>query len=252
MQIAKRGGHGHALTAVASEDDIVRLVDANAAKGAGLIKIFTTGGVSSVATSQNDCLFTPREVQCAAAAAHRHGLKLAAHAHGGAGAKLALENGVDTIEHGALFDRELIALAGERGAAIVGTFSILDHPAGIEAGDSGRPEIVGKLRESRRRVREAWIGILDAGLPIAVGTDSMHGCLAFDLARLVELGASPARALRAATCDGARLCGLNDRGTIAAGLRADFVAVLGNPLDDIRAMAAPVFVMKAGHIVHGV
>jgi imidazolonepropionase-like amidohydrolase len=250
VQIAKRGGHGHALTAVAGEDDIVRLVDANAAKGAELIKIFTTGGVSSVASSQSDCPFTAREVQCAAAAAHRHGLKLASHAHGGAGARLALENGVDTIEHGALFDRELIALAAERGATVVGTFSILDHPAGIEAGDSGRPEIVGKLRESRGRVRAAWSGILDAGLPIAVGTDSMHGCLAFDLARLVELGASPARALRAATCDGARVCGLQDRGTIATGLRADFVAVLGNPLDDIRAMAAPVFVMKAGRVMH--
>jgi imidazolonepropionase-like amidohydrolase len=252
VQIAKRGAHGHALTAVASEDDIVRLVEANAAKGAGVIKIFTTGGVSSVASSNGDCPFTAREVRCAADAAHRHGVKLASHAHGGAGARLAIENGVDTIEHGALFDQELIALAGERGVAIVGTFSILDHPAGIEAGDSGRPEIVGKLRESRGHVRAAWNGILDAGLPIAVGTDSMHGCLAFDLARLVELGASSARALRAATSDGARVCGLQDRGSIAPGLRADFVAVLGNPLDDIRAMAAPVFVMKAGKVVHRV
>jgi imidazolonepropionase-like amidohydrolase len=252
VQIAKRGAHGHALTAVASEDDIVRLVEANAAKGAGVIKIFTTGGVSSVASSNDDCPFTAREVRCAADTAHRHGVKLASHAHGGAGARLAIENGVDTIEHGALFDHELIALAAGRGVAIVGTFSILDHPAGIEAGDSGRPEIVGKLRESRGRVRAAWSGILGAGLPIAVGTDSMHGCLAFDLARLVELGASPARALRAATSDGARVCGLPDRGSIAPGLRADFVAVLGNPLDDIRAMAAPVFVMKAGNVVHRV
>ena len=78
----------------------------------------------------------------------------------------------------------------------------------------------------------------------------MHGCLAFDIARLVELGASPARALRAATIDGARVCGLSDRGAIAQGLRADLVAVLGNPLEDIRAMAAPVLVMKAGRVVH--
>src|SRR4029079_2240241 len=175
VQIAKKGGHGHALTAVAGEDDIRRLVDANVGRGAGLIKIFTTGGVSSVASSQGDCPFTAREVQCAADAAHRHGLKLASHAHGGAGARLAMENGVDTIEHGVLFDDELIALARDCGVAVVGTFSILDHPAGIETGDATRPEIVGKLRESRGRVRAAWKGILDAGLPIAVGTDSMHG-----------------------------------------------------------------------------
>jgi imidazolonepropionase-like amidohydrolase len=99
-------------------------------------------------------------------------------------------------------------------------------------------------------VRTAWHGILEAGLPIAVGTDSMHGCLAFDIARLVELGASPARALRAATVDGARVCGLSDRGSIAPGMRADLVAVLGNPLDDIRALAAPVLVMKTGRVVH--
>jgi len=252
VQIAKKGGHGHALTAVAGEDDIRRLVDANVGRGAGLVKIFTTGGVSSVASSQGDCPFTAREVRCAADAAHRHGLKLASHAHGGAGARLAMENGVDTIEHGVLFDDELIALARDCGVAVVGTFSILDHPAGIETGDATRPEIVGKLRESRGRVRAAWKGILDAGLPIAVGTDSMHGCLAFDIARLVELGASPARALRAATIDGARVCGLSDRGSIEPGMRADLVAVLGNPLDDIRAMAAPVMVMKAGRVVHSI
>ena len=250
VQIAKRGGHGYAISAVANEADIVRRVESNVAKGARLIKIFTTGGVSSVASSQNDCPFTAHEVRCAADAAHRHGLKLASHAHGGAGARLAMDNGVDTIEHGALFDGVLIARAAECGVTMVGTFSILDHPAGIECGDSGRPEIVGKLRESRGRVRAAWSGILDAGLPIAVGTDSMHGCLAFDIGRLVELGASPARALRAATSDGARACGLEDRGSIAPGLRADLVAVLGDPLDDIRAMAAPVFVMKAGRVVH--
>jgi imidazolonepropionase-like amidohydrolase len=250
VQIAKRGGHGHALTAVSRAEDIERLVETNVAKGAGLIKIFTTGGVSSVASSQGDCPFTAGEVRCAADAAHRHGLKLASHAHGGTGARLAMENGVDTIEHGVLFDDELIALARACGVTIVGTFSILDHPAGIETGDATRPEIVGKLRESRGRVRAAWNGILDAGLPIAVGTDSMHGCLAFDIARLVELGASQPRALRAATIDGARVCGLSDRGSIVPGMRADLVAVLGNPLEDIRAMAAPVFVMKAGRVVH--
>jgi imidazolonepropionase-like amidohydrolase len=252
VQLAKPGGHGHALTAVTSETEIVQLIDRNVAKGAGLIKIFTTGGVSSVATSSGDCPFTPREIRCAADAAHRHGLKLASHAHGGFGARLALENGVDTIEHAVLFDDELIEEAARRQVSIVGTFSILDHPAGIEAGDAGRPEIVGKVHESRARVATAWRGILSAGIPIAVGTDSMHGCLAFDIARLVGLGATPARALRAATIDGARLCGLEDRGAIAPGMRAELLAVLGDPLTDIRALAAPVMVMKAGVVVHAV
>jgi imidazolonepropionase-like amidohydrolase len=252
VQIAKAGGHGHALTAVEDEADIERLVETNAAKGARLIKIFTTGGVSSVATSEADCPFTPREIRCAADATHRHGLKLAAHAHGGEGARLAIENGVDTIEHGVLFDDALIELAAERGLALVGTFSILDHPGGIEFGDAGRPEIVGKVRETRARVAATWQRIVRGGLDIALGTDSMHGCLAFDIARLAEYGATAARALRAATIDGARVCGLSNRGIIACGMRADLIAVVGDPLADLRMMSRPVFVMKAGAVVHRV
>lgn len=252
VQLAKVGGHGHALTAVETEDDIVRLIESNVAKGAGLVKIFTTGGVSSVASSPADCPFTRREIRRAADTAHRHGLKLASHAHGGEGARLAIENGVDTIEHGVLLDEPMIEDAVRRGIAIVGTFSILDHPAGIEAGDAGRPEIAGKLRESRGRVATAWQQILRAGVRVAVGTDSMHGCIAFDAARLVSFGATPARALKAATVDGASVCGLADRGAIAQGLRADLVAVLGDPLADIRALASPVMVMKAGVTVHEV
>jgi imidazolonepropionase-like amidohydrolase len=80
----------------------------------------------------------------------------------------------------------------------------------------------------------------------------MHGCLAFDVARLVELGANPSEALRAATIEGAKVCGVTDRGALAPGLRADLVAVLGNPLVDIRALASPVFVMKGGTVVHRV
>ena len=250
VQLAKSGGHGHALTAVEGEDDIVRLVEANAARGAGLIKIFATGGVASLASSQDDVPFTGREIRCAAEAAHRHGLKLAAHAHGGEGARLAIENGVDTIEHGVLLDDRMIDEVARRRLAIVGTFSIQDHPAGIEAGDRQRAGVVGKLQQVRQRVGETWRRILAAGIDIAVGTDSMHGALAFDVARLTELGATPARALRAATTGGAAVCGLSDRGALAPGMRADVIAVLGNPLDDIRCLGNPVLVMTAGRIAH--
>ena len=137
-----------------------------------------------------------------------------------------------------------------RGLAIVGTFSIQDHPAGILAGDARNPQIQRKLHEVRGRVSETWRSILTSGVQVAVGTDSMHGCLAFDIMRLTAFGAPPARALRAATVDAAAVCDRPDRGTIAPGMRADLVGVLGNPLDDIRVMARPVFVMKAGAIVH--
>lgn len=250
VQLAKRTGHGHALTAVDGPAEIEALIARNVANGAGLVKIFVTGGVSSVATSQGDSPFSAEEVQCAADAAHRHGLKLAAHAHGGLGAGLAIAHGVDTIEHGVLLDEAQIAAAARRGLFIVGTFSIQDHPAGIEAGEAGTPTIVAKLREVRGRVAATWRRILATeGLRVAIGTDSMHGCLAFDMARLVDFGASTARALRAATSDGAAACGLTDRGALVPGLRADLVAVRGNPLEDIQAMASPAFVMQGGRTI---
>jgi imidazolonepropionase-like amidohydrolase len=250
VQLVKQGAHGYAFTAVASETDIEALVERNAARGAGLIKIFVTGGVSSVASRQGDSPFTAREIRCAADAAHRHGLKLAAHAHGGTGAALAIENGVDTIEHGVLLDDEMIDAAARRRLAIVGTFSIQDHPAGIQAGEAGTPAIVEKLRDVRVRVAATWRRILDTDdLRVAVGTDSMHGCLAFDIARLVDFGASPARALRAATAEGAAACGLADRGALVVGRRADLLAVRGNPVEHIHAVASPAFVMKGGRTI---
>lgn len=252
VQLAKKDGHGYALTAVEGEYDIQRLVIANASHGAGLIKIFATGGVSSVAGATDECPFSAAEIRCAADTAHREGLKLAAHAHGGDGALRAMQNGVDSIEHAALFDRRLIDEARRRNVAVVGTFSIVDHPLGIAAGDAGRPEVVAKLQAIRGRMADAWHGIVESGVRIAVGTDSMHGCLAFEIARLTSYGATPARALRAATSIAAEICGLADRGLVEPGRRADVVAVLGNPLEDIRVMASPVFVMKAGVVVHHV
>jgi imidazolonepropionase-like amidohydrolase len=250
VQLAKHGAHGHALTAVTGERDIGTLVERNAARGARLIKIFVSGGVSSVASSQGDTPFSAQEIRGAADAAHRRGLKLAAHAHGGRGAALAIENGVDTIEHGVLLDDSMIEAAAQRGVAIVGTFSIQDHPAGIQAGEAATPAILDKLREVRTRVASTWRRILGTdGLRVAVGTDSMHGCLAFDVARLVDFGASTARALRAATIDGAVVCGLTDRGAVKEGLRADLVAVRGNPIEDIHVLAGPAFVMKAGRTI---
>jgi imidazolonepropionase-like amidohydrolase len=82
------------------------------------------------------------------------------------------------------------------------------------------------------------------------GTDSLHGCMALVVGRLAEYGATPDRAFRAATRGGAEVCGLSDRGVIAAGRRADLVAVLGNPLTDIRAVGCPVLVVKGGRVLH--
>ena len=191
-----------------------------------------------MATSQADCPFTPEEIRAAADAAHDRGLKLASHAHGGEGAKRAIENGVDTIEHGVLLDERMIDEAARRGVAIVGTFSIQDHPAGILAGDAKSPEIQRQApRESGRVSARPGARILDSGVRVAVGTDSMHGCLAFDIARLATFGASPARALRAATVDAAPYAIDPTEGRSRPACARISSALLGNPLEDIRVMS---------------
>jgi len=251
VQLAKPNSHGHAITSVETLEDIEALAERNVASGAALLKIFVTGGVASAGTWLGQSPFSHDEIRRAADVAHRHGLKLAAHAHGGFGARVAIESGLDTLEHGSLLDDELIALAVERGVAIVGTFSVLFHPSGILAGDAANAAVMEKARNVGDQVERTWRKILQADLRVAVGSDSMHGCLAFDVIQLVRFGATPARAIRAATSDGAEVCGVADsRGALRPGLRADILAVRGNPLDDIRALASPVLVMKQGRVVH--
>ena len=129
---------------------------------------------------------------------------------------------------------------------VVGTFSILYHPDGIERGDSANPEVLSKLRHARTTMEHSWRAILASGARIAVGTDSMHGRLAFDVAKLVEWGASARDALSAATVGGAEACGLTDRGRLAPGLRADVIAVRGDPLAEITRLAEPILVVAHG------
>jgi imidazolonepropionase-like amidohydrolase len=98
-------------------------------------------------------------------------------------------------------------------------------------------------------MQRSWTALLKAGARVAVGTDSMHGLLAFDIAKLAEFGATHLQALRAATVTGAEVCGLADRGSLAAGLRADVIAVRGNPLENIRSLEDPILVVTNGRVV---
>ena len=88
-------------------------------------------------------------------------------------------------------------------------------------------------------------------MKIALGTDSAvypHGDNAKELATRVELGQSTADAIRSATINTAELFGMDDRGSITVGLKADIIAVKGDPLKDITALQSVDFVMKHGVI----
>jgi imidazolonepropionase-like amidohydrolase len=245
--ITASNGHGRAHTAFDGVDEIRRGVRENFQHGADHVKLFATGGVSSSNTTLQSSVYSREEIRSAVEEAHRVGKYAAAHAHGGLGLRLSVEEGVSTIEHGVLATDDDIALMKERGVRLVCTFSIFMHPTGIEQGDGRTPAIMEKVQWARRVVAENFPRHLASGIRIAVGTDSMHGLMAFEMATLVRLGVSTHDALIAGSRGGAEACRVDgDLGTLTPGKRADLIAIEGNPLADIEALRRVRLVMKDG------
>jgi imidazolonepropionase-like amidohydrolase len=250
--LAANNGHGRALTSYDGVDEVRRGARENLRRGADHIKIFVTGGVSSPGTTPTSSAYTREEIRAAVEEAERVGTYAAAHAHGGPGLRLAVQEGVRTIEHGALATDEDVALMIERKVWLICTFSIFMHPTGIEQGDGQRPAIMDKVRWSRRVVSETFPRHLASGVRFACGTDSMHGLMPFELQTLVRLGVSPRDALLAGTRWGAEACRIDGEvGTLEPGKRADLIAVDGDPLKDIAAMEHVRLVMRDGVIYEG-
>jgi imidazolonepropionase-like amidohydrolase len=245
--LAATNGHGRALTSYDGVDDVRRGARENLRRGANHVKIFVTGGVSSPGSTPTSSAYTREEIRAAVEEADRAGTYAAAHAHGGPGLRLAVQEGVGTIEHAALADDEDIALMIERRVWLICTFAIFMHPNGIEGGDGQRPAIMDKMRWARRVVAETFPRHLASGVRFACGTDAVHGRLPFELQTLVRFGVSPHDALLAGTRWGAEACHVDqDVGTLEPGKRADLIAVDGDPLKDMAAMERVSLVMKDG------
>ena len=250
--LAATNGHGRALASYDGVDEVRRGARENLRRGANHVKIFVTGGVSSPGAMSTSSAYTREEIRAAVEEAERAGTYAAAHAHGGAGLRLAVEEGVGTIEHGALASDEDIALLIERRVWLICTFGIFLHATGIEQGDGRNPAIMDKMRWTRRLADENFPRHLASGVRFACGTDSMHGLMPFELATLVRFGVSPRDALLAGTRWGAEACRIDgEAGTIEPGKRADLIAVEGDPLTAIEAMERVRFVMKGGVVYDG-
>ncbi|HVA28763.1 MAG TPA: amidohydrolase family protein [Candidatus Baltobacteraceae bacterium] len=222
--------------------------------GADCIKLIATGGVLTKGAVPGNAQLLPEELEAAIDEAHRHDLRVAAHAIGTQGIKNALRTGVDSIEHGHLLDDEAIELFKKRNAYLVPTLTaptcILEH-----LHDGGQPEFVIRKAEAigevmRTNIKRAY----DAGVKIAGGSDAgtpfnYHENYAYEVELMhTLLGMTPHQALHAATAVAAELIGLH-RGLLEPGEPADLLLLDADLARDVRILARPQAVVQAGRFV---
>jgi len=232
------------------KDEVIAAVRYQIKHGAKVIKTCATAGVLSFEGPVGAQQYSDEELEALVTEAHRHGLKVAAHAHGAEGIKAAVRAGVDSIEHGSEIDAEAVALMKERGTFLVPTTYLADA---IEL-DALPPEIRAKAEHILPLAKANLRRAVAAGVKVAFGTDAAvfpHGQNAREFGALVERGMSPLEAIRSATVRASELLGVDDRGVIAPGKLADLVAVPGDPLADVHVLERVEFVMKGGALFVG-
>jgi imidazolonepropionase-like amidohydrolase len=249
MKVATRGiraTHGHGLIGYPFDgvETVRRVVRENIKAGADIIKLFLTGTVPADPIA---CYPSAEEIQAAIEEAHRAGLPVTAHCIGGAGFDLALDLGIDCIEHGYfLTEKQIERLARSN------TWLVLTPSPYLSAEwQSTVPEqLAAGFRSGREAASKSMAAIIRSGARYAVGTDGLHGRLAQDIAFLAELGAPPADALAAATSRAAVVCGrTGEVGTLEPGKWADLIGVAGNPLVDVAAIRHVKTVIARGRVV---
>lgn len=228
--------------------EVVRAVRYQIKHGAQVIKTCATAGVLSLEGPVGAQQYSFEELQAMVQEAARHGVRVAAHAHGNAGIKAAVRAGVASIEHGSELDDEAIAMMKQQGTYLVPTSYLVDR-----INLAVLPPLIRRKAETILPIaRESLKKAIGAGVKIAFGTDAgvyPHGENAHEFAVYTRLGMSPLEALRTATTHAADLLGKTDRGVIEAGRLADLVAVPGNPLEDITVTERPAWVMLGGRVV---
>ena len=224
--------------------------------GADYIKMMATGARSVDREDPEPAQMTREEVAAVVDEAHRMGFRVAAHAEGLSGARIAIEEGVDTIEHGLSLHRapELLGRMAERGIVLVPTLSTFHDLAERFAGDFA-PRLVVQAKRQADDAARTLLAAHAAGVTLAMGYDSgPPGTSANELVRMAEGGLGAAEAIRAATSGSAKALGLDDVGTVEAGHRADLLVVDGDPLADPSVLLQPDriwLVVQAGRAVAG-
>ncbi len=246
-------------TVVDGEDACRRAAREKIREGADFVKIFGTGaGYHGLGQPENPA-FTPGEIRAITEEAHRVNVPVASHSIGIEGTKQAIDSGVDTIEHGWYLDGETIDLMLREETILVPTLLAI-HQFAHEGTEENTPprfyESLGgneNALEAEESAIESVSMAYEAGIPIALGTDSLgvdllpHG----ENVREAELlhrrvGLSEMDTIKAATSVAARAIDDADIGAIEPGRRADVIAIRGHPIDHIGELRNVVAVYKDG------
>lgn len=229
-------------------DECVKAVRYQIKHGAQWIKICATAGVLSFEGPVGNQQFSAEEIQAIVTEARRHGIDVAAHAHGEEGILQAVRAGVASIEHGSMMTEAIAAEMLAHGTFLVPT-SYLAEAIDL---DKLPPPIQKKARFLLPLARRNLKLAIDRGVKIAFGTDAAvipHGVNAREFGVYCKLGMSPIDAIRTATTRACELLEKDDRGQIAVGRLADLIAVAGDPLQDVTVLEHVAFVMKDGVVV---
>ena len=259
--ISVPGGHMAGSVAVAAEDipQALRQVDRAREQGVDLIKLMITGGVMDAKAKgvPGELKMPPEMVKAVCDRAHSLGYPVAAHVESTEGVRVALENGVDSIEHGAKPDEHIMQLCKERGAFQVSTIS----PAVPYAlFDRSISHATYEQQENGKVVFEGIIAMAKAcladGVPVGLGTDTgcpyiTHYDMWRELCYFVKYcGVTPAFALHSATLGNAALAGIaGETGSIQPGKCADMIVCAADPLADLTALRTLDMVIKSGYRV---
>lgn len=252
------GGHGHNSMGCLEADGVEgfrRAAREQLRAGADLVKICLTGGIGTPGEKPADKQMADDEVRAVVEVAQSANKLVASHTGGIGPMKDCVRLGIGSIEHGYEFDEEAATMMAEAGTFLTPTLCVtqeLDYMRrhGVQEWMLGKAKAAAKVhKESIQRA-------VAAGVTLCTGTDLLpsdpvDGTVATirEVELLTEMGLSALDAIKAATHNSAKLCGVLDQtGTIAAGKQADLLVIDGRPDEDIKALRKIQLVMKGGAI----
>ena len=253
------GGHGSkkGVTFHDGPYELVKAARKEISAGAKWIKILISGGIATNGGGIAAPLMTPEEINAVVDAAHRFGAKVTAHSGSPLATSIAIDAGIDSIEHGYFLDKKTLRKMKRHGTWLIPTI-VVSQPATQPFFERiGSPQWYLDRRNSVGKVHwNALETAISEGVNIALGTDQLPSepndgttATAREAQYYVEAGMTPLQALRAATIEPAKMLGADDNiGSLEVGKYADILAVEKDPTEDITALRNISLVMKGGKV----